>query len=100
MSMALLVVAAGAVFVVMVVTVAVVIVVVVIKAVIVAVAVVVVVLAVVGVVVSVLAGGNHRVWPEKTADIWRPYQWFPRQMTSEKLAQKFHTDDVSLPRSG
>ena len=33
----------------------------------------------------------------KTADIWRRYHWFPRQMTSEKRAQKFHTDDVSLP---
>ena len=26
--------------------------------------------------------------------------WFSRQMTSEKRAQKFHTDDASLPRSG
>ena len=25
---------------------------------------------------------------------------FPRQMTSEKRAQKFHTDDASVPRSG
>ena len=38
--------------------------------------------------------------PEKTADIWRRYHWFPRQMTSEKRAQKFHTDDSSLSRSG
>ena len=38
--------------------------------------------------------------PEKTADIWRRYHWFPRQMTSEKRAQIFHTDDASLPRSG
>ena len=29
-----------------------------------------------------------------------PNDWFPRQMTSEKRAQKFHTDDVSLPSSG
>ena len=35
----------------------------------------------------------------KTADIWRRYDWFSRQMTSEKRAQKFHTDDASLPRS-
>ena len=34
--------------------------------------------------------------PEKTADIWRRYHWFPRQMTSEKRAQIFHTDDASL----
>ena len=27
-------------------------------------------------------------------------QWFPLEMTSEKRAQKFHTDDVSLRRSG
>ena len=39
-------------------------------------------------------------YPEKTADIWRRYHWFPRQMTSEKRALKFHTDDASLPRSG
>ena len=34
---------------------------------------------------------------EKTADIWWRLHWFPRVMTSEKQAQKFHTDDVSLP---
>ena len=34
--------------------------------------------------------------PEKTADISRRHHWFPRQMTSEKQAQKFHTDDVTL----
>ena len=38
--------------------------------------------------------------PEKTADTWRRHHWFPRQMTSEKRAQKFHTDDTSLPRFG
>ena len=27
-------------------------------------------------------------------------QWFPREMTSEKRAQKFHNDDASLQRSG
>ena len=32
--------------------------------------------------------------PEKTADISRRHQRFSRQMTSEKRAQKFHTDDV------
>ena len=31
--------------------------------------------------------------PEKTADIWRRYHWFPRQMTSEERSQKFHTDE-------
>ena len=37
---------------------------------------------------------------KKTADVWRHYHWFPRQMTSEKRAQKFHTDDATLPISG
>ena len=37
--------------------------------------------------------------------VWQNYNsqrrhFFPRQMTSEERAQKFHTDDVSLPRSG
>ena len=36
---------------------------------------------------------------ENTADVWRRYWWFPRQMTCEKQTQKFHTEDVSLPRS-
>ena len=34
------------------------------------------------------------MWPEKTADISRRYHWFPREMTSEKRAQKFH--DLAL----
>ena len=36
---------------------------------------------------------------KQTALFWRRYHWFPRQMTSEKRMQKFHTDDTSLPRS-
>ena len=32
--------------------------------------------------------------------ISRPYHWFPLETMSEENAQKFHTDDVSLPRSG
>ena len=28
------------------------------------------------------------------------YRWLPGQLTSEKRAQKFHTDDAPLPRSG
>ena len=39
-------------------------------------------------------------YPEKTADIWRRYHWFSRQMTSEKRAQKFHTDDADYPYLG
>ena len=32
----------------------------------------------------------NKTQPEKTADIWRRYHCFPRQMTSEKRVQKFH----------
>ena len=39
-------------------------------------------------------------WPEKTADFLRHHHWFPGERTSEKRAQKLHTDDMSLPRSG
>ena len=35
---------------------------------------------------GVKVGGWHSL---KTADIWRRYDWFHRQMTSEKRAQKF-----------
>ena len=38
--------------------------------------------------------------PEKKADISQRHHWFPREMTSEKRTQKFHTADASLPRSG
>ena len=36
----------------------------------------------------------------ETTHISQRHPWFAREMTSEKLAQKFHTDDASLPRSG
>ena len=38
--------------------------------------------------------------PEKRANILRCHHWFPAEMSPEKRAQKFHTDDESLPRSG
>ena len=38
--------------------------------------------------------------PEKTTDISRRNDCFPRKMTSEEWVQKFHTEVVSLPRSG
>ena len=38
--------------------------------------------------------------PEKSNDISRHRNWFSYEMTSEKRAQIFHTDDASLPRSG
>ena len=41
----------------------------------------------------------HLAW-EYIWHFWCRYYWFPCQMTSEKQAQKFHTDDASLPRSG
>ena len=37
---------------------------------------------------------------EKRADISRRQHWFSREMTSQERAQTFHTDDMSLPRSG
>ena len=43
---------------------------------------------------------EYRRQPEKTADIWRRFHWFPRQMTSENRAQKFHTYEASLPDLG
>ena len=36
--------------------------------------------------------------PEKTAGISLRHHWFPREMTSEKQAQKFHTKDGPLPQ--
>ena len=38
-------------------------------------------------------------YPEKTGDIPRRQHWFPREITSEERAQKFHSHDASLPRS-
>ena len=35
------------------------------------------------------------MYAEKTA-----YILFPREVMSKKQAQRFHTDDMSLPRSG
>ena len=37
---------------------------------------------------------------QETADILPRHRWFLHEMTSEKRVQKFHTDDVSLPRPG
>ena len=34
------------------------------------------------------------VHPEKTANISRRHQWLTREMTSEKPAQKFRTNDL------
>ena len=33
----------------------------------------------------------------KSRDIYRRHHWFSREITSEEEAQKFHTDDASLP---
>ena len=43
---------------------------------------------------------NDKEQPEKKADISQLHQWFPREMTSEKRAQKLRPDNVSLPRPG
>ena len=36
----------------------------------------------------------------RQSKILRCHHWLSHEMTSEKQAQKFHTDDVTLPRSG
>ena len=40
-----------------------------------------------------------QVWPEKTAEISRRHYWFPRQMTSEKRVQIFHSDILLMRMS-
>ena len=42
----------------------------------------------------------YQLLANETADISRRHWWFAREMTSEKQAQKFHTDDASFPWSG
>ena len=42
-------------------------------------------------------GGSSTAW--ENSRISRRHGWFPCEMMSEERAQKFHTDDVSLPRS-
>ena len=50
---------------------------------------------------SVEARENPGNEVEETADIWERHHWFPREMASEEeRAKKFHTNDVSLTRSG
>ena len=46
-----------------------------------------------------MAGYTSRQ-PDKTADIWAMLPLVSPPMTFEKQAQKFHTDDASIPRSG
>ena len=36
----------------------------------------------------------------ETADFSRRNHWFPREITSERRAQKFHSDHASLTKSG
>ena len=36
---------------------------------------------------------------KKTADISRRHDWYSREVTSKELQQKFHTDDISLPKN-
>ena len=36
--------------------------------------------------------------PEKIAEILPRYHWFPREISCEERAEKFHTDDATLPR--
>ena len=45
--------------------------------------------------VRVTSNQSHTsVHPEKTANISRHHQWLTREMTSEKPAQKFRTNDL------
>lgn len=41
-------------------------------------------------------GERHK---KKTADISRRGDWYSREVTSKELQQKFHTDDISLPKN-
>ena len=43
---------------------------------------------------------TNRQQAEKTTGNSRRHNWFSRKMTTEKRAQKFHTNDASLLRSG
>ena len=43
---------------------------------------------------------NYKINLRKQPTFGEATSGFPRQMTSEKRAQKFHSDDASLPRSG
>ena len=47
-----------------------------------------------------LRDGTKIAAPEQRADILPIHHWFPYEMPPEKGTQKFHSDDVSLPRSG
>ena len=46
------------------------------------------------------ARGRYTFLARENADIMPDHRWFSNEVTSEKAVQKFHTDDVSLPRSG
>ena len=36
---------------------------------------------------------------KKIADTSRRQDWYSREVTSKELQQKFHTDDISLPKN-
>ena len=40
----------------------------------------------------------YKTKPKKTAEILRRYHWLPRETSCEERAEKFHTDDATLPR--
>ena len=48
----------------------------------------------------ILKGSLSSLRKQPTVGDASRYHWFSRQMTSEKRAPKFRTDDASLPRSG
>ena len=52
------------------------------------------------IILKTTVGGKSCSLRKQPTFAWRRYHWFPRQMPSEKRAQKFHTDDASLPDLG
>ena len=43
--------------------------------------------------------GEEKDIKKKTADISRRGDWYSREVTSKELQQKFHTDDISVPKN-
>ena len=46
----------------------------------------------------IVCSNISNTYPEKTDDIWRRHKRFPLEKTSDKRAQKYHTDDTVLTR--
>ena len=46
----------------------------------------------------IVCSNISNTYPDKTDDIWRRHKRFPFEKTSDKRAQKYHTDDAVLTR--